>query len=621
MNEITVDATPDKSLIKKLGMVGYKTEQAIAELIDNSIDARIDNSRLNIEITFDYRKHEIIVKDEGCGMEPKELQDAWTIAKSSNDSQRKLGKFGMGMKSACSALGSVFIISTTTKGSDKELVLEYDEVQWLKDKDANWSNIRIEQHDTEKHTHGTTIHISKPHVPMYPSQEKNFMTRFSTRYGPYISRDKIRIRINDNECTAIEPEIREGTRKDIELHTLEGFVIKGWIGLLKKRSIKGDYGIHLYREGRLIELYAKFGIPTHPSAARIIGELHLDYVPVDVFKMNFFEESDEYKHALEVFKMDPIVKKTLKLAAEYNDKTDDYESILNLQNPEHAPRISRLGDSSVEKMLKKFESITINTKSGKMIMSLDDLDSGIYDVKRRGDVTQIIVNRNSGAFKAFRNPLFFLMMLRLEVEEASTNTDILEFVHRRNEQWEKYISKLAGTRTNKISMSHLQANSTSYDLDVLRERLTNDFPRNFQFTAMFTLENFLRYAHNKVVYTIYTEEGAGKTLEEILNEYGEYVILFEPNKFQLESTLNMISHKKFIVIRQYASIPTSNIASLDKSWVDLYFEVTRKGLSLYESDLGMINYLISNKLVSKEKINSYAKRRGIEKNIIKYIGE
>jgi len=36
----TVDLTPDKSLVKKIGLAGYRTEQAIAELIDNAIDAR-----------------------------------------------------------------------------------------------------------------------------------------------------------------------------------------------------------------------------------------------------------------------------------------------------------------------------------------------------------------------------------------------------------------------------------------------------------------------------------------------------------------------------------------------------------------------------------------------------
>ena len=42
-DDIIVDITPDKSLIQKLGLVGYRTVQAIAELLDNSIDARIKN--------------------------------------------------------------------------------------------------------------------------------------------------------------------------------------------------------------------------------------------------------------------------------------------------------------------------------------------------------------------------------------------------------------------------------------------------------------------------------------------------------------------------------------------------------------------------------------------------
>ena len=49
-NGTTIDITPDKSLIQKLGLVGYRTEQAIAELLDNSIDARILNVKEKIDV-------------------------------------------------------------------------------------------------------------------------------------------------------------------------------------------------------------------------------------------------------------------------------------------------------------------------------------------------------------------------------------------------------------------------------------------------------------------------------------------------------------------------------------------------------------------------------------------
>ena len=51
---IPVDVTPDKSLIKKLGLVGYRTDQAVAELVDNSIDARIEGETCRISLQLDF---------------------------------------------------------------------------------------------------------------------------------------------------------------------------------------------------------------------------------------------------------------------------------------------------------------------------------------------------------------------------------------------------------------------------------------------------------------------------------------------------------------------------------------------------------------------------------------
>jgi len=98
----TVDITPDKSLVSKLGRTGYRTEQAVAELIDNSIDARLDG-KTGIEVRLDFRMGRITVSDDGRGMGAKALADAFTIAKETD--KTGLGRFGMGMKSACSSLG------------------------------------------------------------------------------------------------------------------------------------------------------------------------------------------------------------------------------------------------------------------------------------------------------------------------------------------------------------------------------------------------------------------------------------------------------------------------------------------------------------------------------------
>ena len=141
-DNIAVDITPDKSLIQKLGLVGYRTEQAIAELLDNSIDARIPDVKEKINVHLDFKDKQIAVKDDGHGMDKDDLTNAMTVAKGTKTDGR-LGQFGIGMKSACSALGKKFSITTSKIDSDKEYCIKYDEKTWLGDKSKGWKNFNM----------------------------------------------------------------------------------------------------------------------------------------------------------------------------------------------------------------------------------------------------------------------------------------------------------------------------------------------------------------------------------------------------------------------------------------------------------------------------------------------
>ena len=50
-----IDVTPDPSLMPKLGQTGYNIPQAIAELIDNAIDARFDDRPLRVTVKIGKR--------------------------------------------------------------------------------------------------------------------------------------------------------------------------------------------------------------------------------------------------------------------------------------------------------------------------------------------------------------------------------------------------------------------------------------------------------------------------------------------------------------------------------------------------------------------------------------
>ena len=621
MSTITVDATPDKSLIKKLGMVGYKTEQALAELVDNSIDARVLGAKTTIAINIDYANREITVADDGRGMGLDELRNAWIIAKDRETSNPRLGMFGIGMKSALSALGGAFVISTTTKGSETELVIEYDEKKWLEDNNSGWASIPITQHPADKNKHGTSIRIYKPRVPLYHDQIQKFLARFGTRYGPYIETNEIQIIINDRCCVSTLPDLKEGTRQEIAMHMIDGNIIRGWIGLLKKRSIKGDYGIHLYRKGRLIELNSKFGIPTHPTVAQVIGAIELDHVPVDVFKTKFLRDSEEYKTALARFRSDPSVKEILRRVTSHDHERDDHKRILNLRNTNDVPRVTRLGNRGSRDLLSRISPVVINTNSGQIRMSLEDKSFGIYDVKRHGNTTEIIVNRNSGIFRAFRNPLLFLMMIRLEAESFHKNADMDGLLARRNQMWAEFIPKLIPESLTSSNKTRDRPGPLPRELEEICSNISDNFYHNFQFTAMSTLSNFLRYEYSRFIYTVHTIVGAGNDLKDLLEMHKEYMVLLNPNKTLLCTILNTTKVEKFIIIREYARVPSSNVASLAKSWVDLYFEVTRNGLSLYQHELKMIDNLLQKKLVTTDKILAFARRRKLDKPILKYLEE
>src|ERR1700749_2704798 len=117
-----IDITPDVTLIQKAGAVNYKIPQALAEFPDNSIDDRIDGKKVTVEITVGQRagKKRIVIADDAQGMTEDELSKAMVMAYSTKGHD-EIGKFGLGMKTACSFLGSTFPLVTATNSAKKAL--------------------------------------------------------------------------------------------------------------------------------------------------------------------------------------------------------------------------------------------------------------------------------------------------------------------------------------------------------------------------------------------------------------------------------------------------------------------------------------------------------------------
>ena len=97
-----IDAGPKaSSLIKSLRSIGYTFNDAISDLVDNSISA--EATLINIECGWENSKPYMLMEDNGCGMNLDELIKAMTIGGKSPTDERDpkdLGRFGLGLKTA-----------------------------------------------------------------------------------------------------------------------------------------------------------------------------------------------------------------------------------------------------------------------------------------------------------------------------------------------------------------------------------------------------------------------------------------------------------------------------------------------------------------------------------------
>lgn len=94
-NEIIPSA---RRLIKSLRDLGYDFVSAVADLIDNSIEAGA--SLVEIDVEFDGDDSWVRIADNGKGMTPAELREAMRYGVERKYEKEALGKFGLGLKTA-----------------------------------------------------------------------------------------------------------------------------------------------------------------------------------------------------------------------------------------------------------------------------------------------------------------------------------------------------------------------------------------------------------------------------------------------------------------------------------------------------------------------------------------
>src|SRR6266550_2170055 len=87
-----------RRLITSLRDMGYDFAAAVADLVDNSIEAGA--SLVAIDVEFDGDDSWVRVADNGRGMTPDELREAMRYGAERAYDEEDLGKFGLGLKTA-----------------------------------------------------------------------------------------------------------------------------------------------------------------------------------------------------------------------------------------------------------------------------------------------------------------------------------------------------------------------------------------------------------------------------------------------------------------------------------------------------------------------------------------
>lgn len=87
-----------KRLIRSLRDMGYEFEAAVADLIDNSIEAGANTVRIDVE--WNGEDSYVLIADNGTGMSAQQLREALRFGAERDYDTEDLGKFGLGLKTA-----------------------------------------------------------------------------------------------------------------------------------------------------------------------------------------------------------------------------------------------------------------------------------------------------------------------------------------------------------------------------------------------------------------------------------------------------------------------------------------------------------------------------------------
>ncbi len=145
-------------MFEALRAIGYDLNSAVADVVDNSITEKV--AAANVDVTFAFRSGKIVcrIKDDGCGMSEKELEEAMRLGVQTEYRPDDLGKFGMGMKAA--SLSHCNELTVISKKSRSAICGYRWDMSHVRNK--GWELIQLEPGEIQKLLAKEKVQFDKP---------------------------------------------------------------------------------------------------------------------------------------------------------------------------------------------------------------------------------------------------------------------------------------------------------------------------------------------------------------------------------------------------------------------------------------------------------------------------
>lgn len=290
MKEVVLE--PSVALLESMRSVGYSLEAAVADLIDNSLDADATSVEIDIDVVEGQR---IAFLDNGNGMTQAKAKEALRLAGTVDDDRpERLGRFGLGLKTASISQGRSLSVISRHNGSTIAYRWDLDHVK----NTGSWSLLELEESDwSEVPFHAEMLGSANATLIVW--ENLDLLLGDAEEPGPFLAstiepllrhigltyhrllepgKDGLRIAINGQPVEAIDPFLKSNPRtqytptETIEIGadtvSFTAYTLPHQSGLRQSERGRHDLGeamrdfqgFYIYRNKRLISKGHWFGL-------------------------------------------------------------------------------------------------------------------------------------------------------------------------------------------------------------------------------------------------------------------------------------------------------------------------------------------------------------------------